>query len=264
MTATTAVVPGISAVGQRQGEKIDALDLEPVAYKLMHPELGAPVMTLTEADQHIAAYRCFLKLCAWYPYETIVPSQEADEAWHAHILDTAKYADDSEQAFGYFLHHFPYLGLRGPQDAARWQAASERTRELSRAHFGAGLVGGAGRRCHNGGSSCNQTASATDPALARAARRWTGPALVLPARHRERRPGAPGAPGTRHRPRRAPALAGAPGGAAAVPPLTTLCRARSRARPSSQDRPRAGNTTPRTPPASGSGPARPPSGLHAG
>ena len=163
MTGTTALMPGISAAGQRQGEKIDALDLEPVAYKLMHPEPGAPVMTLTEADQRIADYRCFLKLCAWYPDETIVPSQEIDEAWHAHILDTAKYADDTEQAFGYFLHHFPYLGLRGPQDAARWKAASARTRELSRAHFGAGLTGGAARRCHNGGSSCNQNGFCNGP-----------------------------------------------------------------------------------------------------
>jgi hypothetical protein len=115
---------------------IDALDLEPITYKLMHPHPGAEAMTLAEADQLTAAYRCHLKLCAWYRDESVVPSSAADEAWHAHILDTAKYAEDCDAVFGFFLHHFPYFGLRGPADELTWREASARARELHAAHFG--------------------------------------------------------------------------------------------------------------------------------
>lgn len=134
MTSTT---PELTEVQAGAAERIDALDLDPIAYKLMHPEPGQAVMTLAEADELIAAYRRFLKLCAWYPEESIVPSRAIDEVWHAHILDTAKYAADSDAVCGFFLHHFPYFGLRGAEDEAALHAAGERTRGLFRQHFGA-------------------------------------------------------------------------------------------------------------------------------
>jgi hypothetical protein len=137
------------------GERIDALDLEPVVVKLIHPEPGQTAMTLAEADQFIAAYRCFLKLCAWYPDQDIVPSKAIDQAWHTHILDTGKYAADSTAAFGYSLHHFPYFGMRGDDDVTAWQAAYDRTRALFRQHFGIDLPAGqASAECHNGSRDC--------------------------------------------------------------------------------------------------------------
>jgi hypothetical protein len=140
----------------RVGEQIDALDLEPVVVKLIHPEPGQAAMTLAEADQLVAAYRCFLKLCAWYPDQNIVPSRAIDQAWHTHILDTGKYAADSSAVFGYFLHHFPYFGLRGADDVTAWHGSYEHTRELFRHHFGIDLPAGqASGACHNGGSDCN-------------------------------------------------------------------------------------------------------------
>ncbi len=153
MTVTTDAATDIA-------QRIDAIDLEPIIYKLMHPEPGQPGLSLAEADQDAAAYRCFLKLCAWYPEESIVPSRAIDEVWHTHILDTAKYAEDSRQIFGYFLHHFPYFGLRGDQDQTEWQAAYQHTRELFREHFGIELPAGqASGACHNGGSDCNDGGS---------------------------------------------------------------------------------------------------------
>jgi len=138
-------------------ERIDGLDLEPIAYKLMHPEPGETAMPLADADQLIAAYRCFLKLCAWYPDESIVPSKMIDEVWHAHILDTAKYAADSDTVFGHFVHHFPYFGLRGPDDEAALRASFGRTRELFGLHFGIDpgteLVAG---RCSGTGNHCDE------------------------------------------------------------------------------------------------------------
>jgi hypothetical protein len=136
-------------------ERIDTLDLEPIVVKLIHPEPGQTAMTLAQADQLIAAYRCFLKLCAWYPAEDIVPSKAIDQAWHTHILDTGKYAADSSAVFGYFLHHFPYFGMRGADDVTAWQAAYDRTRDLFGQHFSIDLPAGqASAECHNGGSDC--------------------------------------------------------------------------------------------------------------
>jgi hypothetical protein len=132
----TITATELTAEQVRIAAAIDALDLEPIACKLMHPHPGEEGMTLAEADRRIAAYRSHLKLTAWYPAESVVPSQAADEVWHAHILDTAKYAEDCEAVFGFFLHHFPYFGLRGTADELSWRTASARTRELHEAHFG--------------------------------------------------------------------------------------------------------------------------------
>jgi hypothetical protein len=35
------------------------------------------------------------------------PSQDVDEFWHTHILDTEKYAGDCGSYFGRFIHHHP-------------------------------------------------------------------------------------------------------------------------------------------------------------
>jgi hypothetical protein len=141
------------------GAMIDALDLEPVVYRLMHPYPGQTAMSLAEADQIIAEYRGFLKLCAWYPGESIVPSKTIDSAWHEHILDTAKYTADCMTVFGHVANHFPYFGQRGAQDEARWHAAYERTRELFRLHFGIALSGSAAAgECVDG--SCEHTIDA--------------------------------------------------------------------------------------------------------
>ena len=43
----------------------------------------------------------------------LAPNKALDEYWHYHILDTQKYQEDCENIFGYFLHHFPYFGMRG-------------------------------------------------------------------------------------------------------------------------------------------------------
>lgn len=141
---------------QEPGANVDRLDLEPIVYKLMHPHPGEAGLSLAEADRDVALYRCFLKLCAWYPGEPVVPSRAIDAVWHAHILDTAKYLADCETAFGRFMDHFPYLGLRGEDDFRAWNAAYARTRELFMKHFSVDLPeGSAAQTCHNGGSSCN-------------------------------------------------------------------------------------------------------------
>ncbi len=55
-------------------------------------------------------YREFLYLIATNPGETIVPwSQEMDDFWHEHILDTRKYQKDCKSLGVEAIHHNPNL-----------------------------------------------------------------------------------------------------------------------------------------------------------
>src|SRR5882672_11748132 len=104
---------------------IDRLDLDCIRLKLMDHEEGHG-WSREYADAMEIAYRRFLALMTKFPEETIAPTKDIDKFWHGHILDTIKYAEDCEQVFGYFLHHFPYFGMRGEQDAKNLQAAGDR------------------------------------------------------------------------------------------------------------------------------------------
>src|SRR5258705_360560 len=89
---------------------IQALDLDPIKVKLMDPEEGQG-WSREYLDQMEIEYKRFLTLSVKYPEETISTSKDVDKFWHGHILDTLKYAEDCQNVFGYFLHHFPYFGI---------------------------------------------------------------------------------------------------------------------------------------------------------
>lgn len=114
---------------------IQALDLDPIKLKLMDPEEGQG-WTREHADRVELAYRRYLTLLARFPHETIAPTKDVDKFWHGHILDTLKYAEDCARVFGHFLHHFPYFGMRGEQDAADLRAAAERMHSIYEREFG--------------------------------------------------------------------------------------------------------------------------------
>ncbi|WP_229412670.1 hypothetical protein [Massilia sp. Root335] len=111
------------------------LDLEPIKTKLMHVESGEG-WSLDQANAVEKEYRRFLCLMKMYPDEAIAPLVDVDTFWHYHILDTMKYAADCEQAFGYFVHHYPYVGLRGDDDAQFRIDSGERMQGLYEATFG--------------------------------------------------------------------------------------------------------------------------------
>lgn len=135
--------------------RVGGLDLEPITFKLMHPHPGQTAFTLVEADRMVLDYRRYLTLCVLHPDESLVPTGAIDEVWHTHILDTAKYAQDCQHVFGFLLHHFPYLGLRGEADEARWQAQFAHTGDLWRQAFGTEITAGENiPGCHNNGMSC--------------------------------------------------------------------------------------------------------------
>ena len=136
MTASASLAPR----QVRAAAAVDALDLEPVAFGLMHPYPGLTVMSAAEADQLTTAYRRWLKLCAWYPAEPLVPTLPIGDAWLAHLTDTAKYALDCQRAFGAFAHCRPRYGSDTRQDDA-WHHACQQTLRLFRRHFGVDMPG---------------------------------------------------------------------------------------------------------------------------
>ena len=114
---------------------IQALDLEPIKTKLMDADEGQG-WSREVADRMAVAYQRFLTLLVTHPETTVAPSKEIDKVWHAHILDTMKYAEDCQRVFGYFLHHFPYFGLRGAEDAAQLVQAGDDMARLYEQEFG--------------------------------------------------------------------------------------------------------------------------------
>lgn len=118
---------------------IAALDLTPIKTKLMHKESGEG-WSLNHANAIETEYRRFLYLMKAFPHVQTAPLVDVDTFWHYHILDTMKYARDCEQAFGYFVHHYPYLGLAGENDVEQQRQAGERMRELYESTFGIAYV----------------------------------------------------------------------------------------------------------------------------
>jgi hypothetical protein len=112
-----------------------ALDLAPIKFKLCRKEDGHG-WSAEHADKMEIAYRRYLILHAKYPEMTLAPEQDIDRFWHMHILDTRKYAADCDATFGHFLHHFPYLGLRGEDDAEALEIAFLKMQELYAQEFG--------------------------------------------------------------------------------------------------------------------------------
>ncbi|MDP3669632.1 MAG: glycine-rich domain-containing protein-like [Telluria sp.] len=118
------------------------LDLDAIKFKLMHAQSGEG-WTPEQASAVEFEYRRFLYLMKMHPNEQIVPTVDVDTFWHYHILDTMKYAADCQQAFGYFLHHYPYLGMGDDHDDDTRAASAERSSALYRQAFGES-AGGAG------------------------------------------------------------------------------------------------------------------------
>lgn len=144
-------------------EALQRLDLEPVKVKLLLSE--GHEWTLEQVEDMVAAYRRFLFLCHKYPEKRIVPTHVIDNVWHTHILDTSRYAVDCEQVFGYFLHHFPYLGTRGSADEQALLDAFAETKMLYEGEFGEPIAVGSAADCHDGGCSgpqCSASCTGVD------------------------------------------------------------------------------------------------------
>lgn len=121
-------------------EDINAIDFTMVKQKIQDEEEGLS-WSAAQCDDAENEYKRFLALKRSYPEKEIVPNKQVDLFWHQHILDTQKYAEDCENIFGYFLHHFPYFGMRDEQDMQNLVDAFEDTKALYAMHFDVNLTG---------------------------------------------------------------------------------------------------------------------------
>jgi hypothetical protein len=129
--AAQAMIESDSALREAL-ERVNRLDFKMLKMKLIEEHDWTPEF----CDEAEALYRRFLGLNARYPDRKICPTGPIDEFWHAHILDTRAYMRDCEDVFGCYLHHFPYFGMRGPEDHAALEKAFRESVELFIRHFG--------------------------------------------------------------------------------------------------------------------------------
>lgn len=95
----------------------------------------------SEVEEAEKLYRNFLFLQFKYPDEKLPPSEDIDEFWHNHILDTARYRRDCEHIFGHYLDHYPYFGIDGKSNQDDLDKAFNRTQELHQQEFGFLITG---------------------------------------------------------------------------------------------------------------------------
>lgn len=147
-------------------KEIKELEFDLLKQKLMCSEEGEG-WSAAFTDTVEREYRRFLALTRAYPDKAIVPSGPVDTFWHNHILDTQKYGPDCEKVFGFFLHHFPYFGMRSAEDERNLADSWDSTVELYRQHFGEPPAGlwERGSRC----PKCGRIAPYAMPRLSAAA-----------------------------------------------------------------------------------------------
>ncbi|MBM4111559.1 MAG: hypothetical protein FJ254_09440 [Phycisphaerae bacterium] len=135
--AAAAIDSSVEHAVQAAFKRAEDIDFSPIKRKLMDERHGSG-WSRQKADDAEYLYRCFLALQVAYDQTVnrIVPPTIVDEFWHQHILDTRKYAADCEVLFGKYLHHFPYFGMRGPEDERALNDAAEWTLAQFSHHFG--------------------------------------------------------------------------------------------------------------------------------
>lgn len=97
-------------------------------------------------------YRNFLYLNRKYlnTKKKLPPSEEIDEFWHNHILDTSKYRIDCQNIFGFYFDHYPYFGMDNTSNLVDLASAFYETQELYLEEFGVELPKVTNRFSHMG------------------------------------------------------------------------------------------------------------------
>lgn len=113
-------------------DRVSQLDFTMLKKKMIEERNWTPEF----CEEVESLYRRFLALNARYPGRKICPTGPIDTFWHGHILDTRAYTQDCEVVFGEYLHHFPYFGMRGPDDQVALENTFRESIELFITHFG--------------------------------------------------------------------------------------------------------------------------------
>ena len=127
--------------------EIAGIDLEMVKMKLADGDEGLG-WNQEQCDQGEVAYKRFLHLCKVYG-KGIVPTKAMDFFWHYHILDTRSYIAACDEIFGGYLHHYPYFGMRGEDDAKDLKASFMKTKARYLETFGEPLGTNDSNDCWN-------------------------------------------------------------------------------------------------------------------
>lgn len=98
-------------------ESIEGLDLSDLGRKLLQDDAfeaqrrnGEQLWDEERVARALHEYKQFLALMHWYPDAVLIPSEDIDDVWHTHVLNTARYQQDCEAIFGSFQHHAPSSG----------------------------------------------------------------------------------------------------------------------------------------------------------
>jgi hypothetical protein len=98
-------------------ESIESLDLSYLGQKLLDDDAfeaqrrnGEQLWDEARVTRALHEYKQFLALMQWYSEAALTPSEDIDDVWHTHVLDTARYQADCETIFGCFQHHSPTSG----------------------------------------------------------------------------------------------------------------------------------------------------------
>lgn len=111
---------------------IEQLDLNYIVDSMCAATYPLPRWTVTDAMHCMRLYKNFLLLFKLYPGESLVPTREIDEFWHAHILYTKKYHRDCISIFGHYLHHEPAMPGDNPEKLVQ---GFLKTKQLYLTHF---------------------------------------------------------------------------------------------------------------------------------
>ena len=120
-------------------------DLEMIKLKLQDQSEGL-AWTAEQCESAEIEYKRYLHLCKVHG-KGIVPNQIMDNTWHFHILDTIAYHADCDRIFGRYMHHYPYFGMRGDQDAADLKRSFHKTMDLYKALYGEPIVREEHQKC---------------------------------------------------------------------------------------------------------------------
>ena len=124
---------------------IAEIDLEMVKMKLQEPEEGLG-WSAEQCESAEIEYKRYWSLCKQYG-KGMVPNKIMDYMWHYHILDTRSYHEDCERIFGGYMHHYPYFGMRGDQDAKDLEFSFYKTQGLYKELFGEEIARAEHQKC---------------------------------------------------------------------------------------------------------------------
>lgn len=119
-------------------DRVNNLDLRAVEKQL----ISSKGWTVEKTQVAINRYKLFLYIKSVYPTAIMVPTQEIDAVWHAHIeVNLLNYIQDCDYLFGYILNHCSAVGSEKNEKTLQiYEQAFSLTKALFEEFFGVGIL----------------------------------------------------------------------------------------------------------------------------